>query len=62
MSRILILMCIVIASTTFAEELRIVVGEEERADLSLTIYNNNFALIRERKNIVLPRGRFELEY
>ncbi len=62
MNRILILACILLASTSLAEELRIVVGEEERADLSLTIYNNNFALIRERKNIVLPRGRFELEY
>lgn len=45
-----------------ADELRIVVGEEGQLDVSLTIYNDNFALIHERREIALPVGRFELEY
>lgn len=47
---------------SLAEELRIVVGDERQVDVSVTVYNGNFAIIREKRDVSLPVGEFELEF
>jgi hypothetical protein len=43
-------------------ELRIRVGKEEQNNVSVTVYNGNFALIHEEREVVFPKGRFEVEF
>ncbi len=42
--------------------LRQIVGEEARTSVSLTVYSDDIALVRERREIALPPGEFVLEY
>ncbi len=41
---------------------QIVVGNDTQRDLSVTVYNDNFALVREARELVLPKGLVELEF
>jgi len=41
---------------------QVVVGDDTQNDLSVTVYNNNFALVREVRESVLPTGMIELEF
>lgn len=49
-------------SISLAAGQRIVVGDEQQVDVSVTIYNGNFAIIREKRDVLLPIGEFELEF
>ena len=49
-------------SVSLAAGQRIVVGDEQQVDVSVTIYNGNFAIIREKRDVLLPIGEFELEF
>ena len=50
------------AENTIAQAKQIVVGNDTQNDLSVTVYNNNFALVREVRESVLPKGLVELEF
>ncbi|MFT6432011.1 MAG: hypothetical protein ACJAVI_000046 [Candidatus Azotimanducaceae bacterium] len=51
-----------LAQNGYAQAEQVVVGEDSRTDLSITVYNNNFALVRETRASVLPRGLVEVEF
>jgi hypothetical protein len=51
-----------LAQNGYAQAEQVVVGEDSRTDLSVTVYNNNFALVRETRASVLPRGLIEVEF
>jgi hypothetical protein len=40
----------------------VVSGADERQQLELTVYNNDLALVREVREVDLPKGGFELEF
>jgi hypothetical protein len=42
--------------------LRLIVGVEEQSDVTVTVYNGNFAQIHEKREVVFPKGDFEVEY
>ncbi|MCH8332574.1 hypothetical protein IIC65_01460, partial [Candidatus Sumerlaeota bacterium] len=45
------------------EELNtLAVGNEAQLDLHVTVYNNNYGLVREIRSITLPQGLIELEF
>ena len=48
-------------SISLAENLRIVVGDEHQVDVSVTVYDN-FAIVSEKREVLLPLGEFELEF
>ena len=50
------------AENTIEQAEQIVVGNDTQSDLSVTVYNNNFALVREVRESVLPKGLVELEF
>lgn len=50
------------AENTIEQAKQIVVGNGTQSDLSVTVYNNNFALVREVRETVLPKGMVELEF
>ena len=50
------------AESTIEQAKQIVVGNGTQSDLSVTVYNNNFALVREVRETVLPKGMVELEF
>ncbi len=43
-------------------DLRLMVGKEEQSNVTVTVYNGNFALIHEEREVVFPSGRFEVEF
>jgi hypothetical protein len=59
-SRVLILASL--SSLAFSQSKPVQVGEDAQQDMSLTVYNNNFAVVREVREVVLPKGRVELEF
>jgi len=51
------------ASAQAATEFKsLVLSQEDQKSIALTIYNNNFALVRDQRNTVLPKGLIELKY
>ncbi|MCZ6502252.1 MAG: DUF4139 domain-containing protein [Gammaproteobacteria bacterium] len=62
MVRILKIVIFSYFSLSLAEDLRIVVSDEQQVDVSVTVYDGNFAIIREKRNVLLPLGEFELEF
>ena len=62
MIRILKIITFCYFSVSLAEDLRIVVSDEQQVDVSVTIYNGNFAIIREKRDVLLPLGVFEIEF
>lgn len=40
----------------------ITLGKDARQDLAITVYNNNFAVVRDTREITLPEGLVALEY
>ena len=56
-----LLLLLLLPAVCTAEELRLSASDEEQTELALTIYNN-FALVREHREILLPEGRFQLEF
>ncbi len=57
---VVVLVCVLVASGSVAAETGLVSAAEDRVELSLAIYNNNLALVRERRRVNLERGRTEL--
>ncbi len=57
---VVVLVCVLAASAAVAAETGLVSAASDRAELSLVIYNNNLALVRERRRVSLERGRTEL--
>ncbi len=54
-----------LASTLLAAErptAKITLGLEQRRDLALTVYNNNYGLVRETREMEAPKGLIEIEY
>ncbi|MFT6317389.1 MAG: hypothetical protein ACJAWG_002029 [Candidatus Azotimanducaceae bacterium] len=51
-----------LSSLAAAQSRPVQVGEDAQQEMSLTVYNNNFAVVREVREVVLPKGRVELEY
>lgn len=51
-----------LAQNTYGQAERVVLGDSNQTNLSVTVYNNNFALVREVRESVLPRGLVELEF
>ncbi len=49
-------------SNTMAEDLRVIVDKERQTEVAVTIYNGNFAVVRDKRDILLPVGEFELEF
>ena len=67
---VFLLCCVVVSTSLLAAEreeplsegLRLVVGAEEQSDVSITVYNGNFAQIHEEREVVFPTGSFEVEF
>ena len=62
MVRILKIVIFCYFSVSLAEDLRIFVSDEQQVEISVTVYNGNFAIIREKRDVLLPLGEFELEF
>jgi hypothetical protein len=62
LSSALFLIVSLLAQNGYAQAEQVVVGEDSRTDLSITVYNNNFALVRETRASILPRGLVEVEF
>ena len=45
-----------------SDELRLMVGKDEQSDVTVTVYNGNFALIHEEREVVFPKGNFDVEF
>jgi len=59
---LLISMTSIFTQNGYAQNETVVVGDESRTNLTVTVYNNDFALVREVRETVLPRGLIELEF
>lgn len=56
------LMLASLSSLAFAQTDPVQVGEDAQQEMSLTVYNSNFAVVREVRKVFLPKGRVELEF
>jgi hypothetical protein len=45
-----------------SDELRLMVGKGGQSDVTVTVYNGNFALIHEEREVVFPKGKFDVEF
>ena len=59
---LLIFVSLLAARGFAAAPLSLQVNEEAQRDVSLTVYSNNFAVVREVREARLPKGIVELEY
>jgi len=66
LDRVLLASCVSLlvslSAATFAQARSVPIGEDAQRDMSLTVYNNNFAVVREVREVDLPQGRVELEF
>ncbi len=49
-------------SAAMADDLRVIVDKERQTDVAVTIYNGNFAVVRDKRDVLLPVGEFKLEF
>jgi hypothetical protein len=60
--RCLLIAFLVMPVAVHAESMRIALDSNDSVDLKLTVYNDNFAVVRDAREMVLPGGTYELEY
>ncbi len=60
--RLILVFVLVYSSSLQANVTHQVVDASARENLELTVYNNDFTVIRDRRELILPKGDIELEF